>query len=139
MQVFRSLAEARSIKGCAVAVGNFDGVHLAHRRLFEVARAGAARRGGAAAALTFEPHPARVLRPELAPPLLTPLERKLELMAGCGLGAVVVQPFDLGWAQTAARTFVERDLCGHLGAAEVVVGYDFTAGHERARADALGE
>jgi len=139
MEVFRSLAEAGALRGCAVAVGNFDGVHLGHRRLFETARARAARRGARAAALTFEPHPARVLRPELAPPLLTPLERKLELMAGCGLEAAVVQPFDLGWAQTGARAFVERDLCGHLGAAEVVVGYDFTAGHERARADALRE
>jgi riboflavin kinase/FMN adenylyltransferase len=139
MEVFRSLAEGRALRGCAVAVGNFDGVHLGHRRLFETARARAARHGARAVALTFEPHPARVLRPELAPPLLTPLPRKLELMAGCGLDAVVVQPFDLAWAQTGARTFVERDLCGHLGAADVVVGYDFTAGHERARADALRE
>ena len=139
MEVFRSLAQAGPLRGCAVAIGNFDGVHLGHQRLFEAARARARRRGQRAAALTFEPHPARVLRPELAPPLLTPLERKLELMDGCGLDAVVVQPFDAAWARTGARTFVERDLCGHLGAAEVVVGYDFTAGHERARADALGE
>lgn len=139
MEVFPSLAEARALRGCAVAVGNFDGVHLGHRRLFETARARAAGHRAAAVALTFEPHPARVLRPELAPPLLTPLPRKLELMAGCGLDAAVVQPFDLAWAQTGARTFVERDLCGQLGAAQVVVGYDFTAGHERARADALRE
>ena len=139
MEVFRSLAEAGSLRGCAVAIGNFDGVHLGHRRLFEVARARAGARGAPAVALTFEPHPARVLRPELAPPLLTPLGRKLELMEGCGLDAVVVQPFDLAWAQTGARAFVERDLCRRLGAAEVVVGYDFTAGHERARAPELGE
>ncbi len=139
MEVFRSLAEAGPLRGCSVAIGNFDGVHLGHQRLFETARAGAARRGQRAAALTFEPHPARVLRPELAPPLLTPLWRKLELLEAAGLDAVVVQPFDLGWAGTGARAFVERDLCRHLGAAEVVVGYDFTAGHERARADALGE
>lgn len=139
MEVFRSLAEARSLRGCAVAVGNFDGVHMGHRRLFEATLARAARQGVKAAALTFEPHPARVLRPELAPPLLTPLERKLELMADCGLDAAVVQPFDLDWAQTAARAFVERDLCGHLAASDVVVGYDFTAGHERARPEALRE
>lgn len=139
MEVFRSLAEARSLRGCAVAVGNFDGVHLGHRRLFEAARARAARHGGKAVALTFEPHPARVLRPALAPPLLTPLARKLELLADCGLDAAVVQPFDLDWAQTGARVFVERDLCGHLAAADVVVGYDFTAGHERARPEALRE
>ena len=139
MEVYRSLAEARSLRGCAVAIGNFDGVHLGHRRLFERARGRARRRGRKAVVLTFEPHPARVLRPELAPPLLTPLWRKLELMDDAGLDAAVVQPFDLSWARTGARAFVERDLCGHLGAAEVVVGYDFTAGHERARADALGK
>ena len=137
MEVFRSLAEARALRGCAVAIGNFDGVHLGHRSLFETARARSAPGGGRAVALTFEPHPARVLRPDLAPPLITPLPRKLELMAEDGLDAAVVQPFDLAWAQTGARAFVERDLCGHLGATHVVVGYDFTAGHERARADAL--
>jgi riboflavin kinase/FMN adenylyltransferase len=88
-------------------------------------------------ALTFEPHPVRVLRPALAPPLVTPLARKLELLASQGMDATVVQPFDLAYAQTPAREFVSRDLVALLGCAEVVVGYDFTAGHERARVDAL--
>jgi riboflavin kinase/FMN adenylyltransferase len=87
--------------------------------------------------LTFDPHPVRALRPKLAPPLLTPLPRKLELLAGTGLDAAVVQPFDLAYAATPAAGFVERDLAGHLGCADVVVGWDFTAGHERARVDAL--
>jgi riboflavin kinase/FMN adenylyltransferase len=118
-------------------VGNFDGVHLGHQRLLAVARERARARGARAAALTFEPHPVRVLRPQLAPPLLTPLPRKLELLAGYGLDAAVVQPFDVGYAQTPAAEFVARDLAARLGAAEVVVGWDFTAGHERARVDAL--
>lgn len=139
MEVFRSVDAARSLRGCAVALGNFDGVHLGHRRLFETTRGRAARHGARAAVLTFEPHPAQVLRPELAPPLLTPLGRKLELFRASGLDAAVVQPFDPTFAAAGARTFVERDLCGHLGAADVVVGYDFTAGHERARVDALRE
>ncbi len=136
MQVFRSLAEAR-VAGCAVAIGNFDGVHLGHKGLFDLARVLAGARGAPAAALTFEPHPARVLRPQLAPPLLTPLPRKLELLEAAGLDAVVVQPFDLDYARTSSGDFVERDLAGALGAREVVVGYDFTAGHDRARAEAL--
>ncbi|HZZ85793.1 MAG TPA: riboflavin biosynthesis protein RibF [Anaeromyxobacteraceae bacterium] len=139
MQVFRSLEAARALAGCAVAIGNFDGVHLGHRRLFELARARGAARGAPAAALTFEPHPARVLRPQLAPPLLTPLARKLELLEAAGLDAAVVQPFDLGYAGTSSREFAERDLAHRLGARDVVVGYDFTAGHDRARADALGQ
>jgi riboflavin kinase / FMN adenylyltransferase len=138
MRIFRSLSEAAgALRGCAVAIGNFDGVHLGHRRLFQLARAGAAARGGPAVALTFEPHPVRVLRPALAPPLLTPLSRKLELLAESGLDAVVVQPFDLAYAASDAAEFVARDLAGHLGAAEVVVGHDFTAGKGRTRVDGL--
>jgi riboflavin kinase / FMN adenylyltransferase len=140
MQVFTSLDEAAAagaLRGGAVAVGNFDGVHLGHHKLFETARAWAASTGGRAGALTFEPHPVRVLRPTLAPPLLTALPRKLELLAAAGLDAAVVQPFDLGYAGTAAADFVGRDLAGKLAVAHVVVGYDFTAGKERSRVDAL--
>jgi riboflavin kinase/FMN adenylyltransferase len=140
MEVFRSLEEAQAggrLRRCAVAIGNFDGVHLGHQRLLALARERAAARGAPSAVLTFEPHPVRALRPALAPPLVTSLARKLELLAGEGMDAAVVQPFDLAYAQTPAREFVARDLAGKLGAAEVIVGYDFTAGHERARVEAL--
>jgi riboflavin kinase/FMN adenylyltransferase len=136
MQVLRSLAAAGGLRGCAVAIGNFDGVHIGHRELFARSRALAGGRAPAVA-LTFDPHPVRVLRPQLAPPTLTPLARKLELLAECGLEATVVQPFTLEYARTSAAEFVARDLAGALGAAAVVVGHDFTAGHERARVDAL--
>jgi riboflavin kinase/FMN adenylyltransferase len=139
MEVFRSLDEAATrgtLRGSAVAIGNFDGVHLGHQRLLALAGALAAGRGARAAVLTFEPHPVRVLRPTLAPPLVTSLSRKLELLAEHGMDATVVQPFDLAYAGTPASEFVARDL-RRLGCADVVVGYDFTAGHERARVDAL--
>ena len=138
MQLYRSLEEARALpRGGAVAIGNFDGVHLGHRRLFELAREHARSKGGPAVALTFEPHPARVLRPDLAPPLITPLARKLELLGEQGLEAVVVQPFDGAYARADAAEFVVRDLTGHLGVREVVVGHDFTAGRGRTRVDGL--
>jgi riboflavin kinase/FMN adenylyltransferase len=137
MQVFRSISSVNALRGCAVAIGNFDGVHLGHRRLFELARERAGASGGSAVALTFDPHPVRVLRPQLAPPLITPLPRKLELFAECGLDAVVVQPFDLEYARSDAAEFVRRDLADHLGAADVVVGHDFTAGKGRTRVDGL--
>jgi riboflavin kinase / FMN adenylyltransferase len=138
MEVFRSLqATAGALRGCAVAIGNFDGVHLGHQALFALARQLAGGRGGKAAALTFEPHPVRVLRPDLAPPLLTPLPRKLELLAARGLDAAVVQPFDRDFARSDAEAFVGRDLAGHLGASDVVVGHDFTAGRARTRVDGL--
>jgi len=136
MRVFRSLDEAApsgALRGGAVAIGNMDGVHLGHRRLLEVALGLAPRAG----VLTFDPHPARVLRPELAPPLLTPLPRKLELLSPLGLEATVVQPFDRAYAATPAQEFVARDLGSRLGVAHVVVGHDFTAGRERASVEAL--
>jgi riboflavin kinase/FMN adenylyltransferase len=137
MRIHRSIAEAREIPGCAVAIGNFDGVHLGHRALFALARARAQVLGGPAAALTFHPHPVRVLRPGLLPPCLTPLPRKLELFAACGLDAAVVQPFDRDFAATTAAAFVERDLATRLRARAVVVGSDFTAGHSRTRVEGL--
>jgi riboflavin kinase/FMN adenylyltransferase len=138
MQVFRSLESVEgALTGCAVAIGNLDGVHLGHQALLRRAREIAERRGVTPAVLTFEPHPVRVLRPKLAPPLLTPLPRKLELLEDMGVGAVVVQPFDLEYAATPAREFVSRDLGARFGCGDVVVGHDFTAGHERARVDEL--
>ncbi|HEX9242503.1 MAG TPA: riboflavin biosynthesis protein RibF, partial [Anaeromyxobacter sp.] len=83
MEILRSLEEAAergSLRGAAVAIGNFDGVHLGHQRLIALARARAASRGARSAVLTFDPHPVRVLRPSLAPPLVTALPRKLELL-----------------------------------------------------------
>jgi riboflavin kinase/FMN adenylyltransferase len=136
MDVYHSLDEAAAsgaLRGGAVAIGNMDGVHLGHRRLVEVARG----RSPAAGVLTFDPHPVQVLRPERAPPLLTPLPRKLELLAELGLRATIVQPFGRAYAATPAAEFVARDLAGKLGVARVVVGHDFTAGHERARVEAL--
>jgi len=137
LQVFASLSAAGALRGCAVAIGNFDGVHLGHQRLFQLARQLAAARGGKAVALTFDPHPVRVLKPQLAPPLITPLSRKLELFSSCELDAAVVQPFDVEYSRSEALTFVERDLAGYLGAAEVVVGHDFTAGRGRTRVEGL--
>jgi riboflavin kinase/FMN adenylyltransferase len=139
MRLFRSIEEAvasGALRGGALAIGNLDGVHLGHRALLARARALAGARGTRSGVLTFEPHPVRVLRPRLAPPLLTTLPRKLELLAEAGVEVAVVQPFDLAWAATPAATFVQRDLVA-LGIGDVVVGWDFTAGHERARVEAL--
>lgn len=140
MEVFRSLEQAKAsglLRGCVVAIGNLDGVHLGHQRLLEVVNERAHALGRWAAVLTFDPHPVRVLRPKLAPPIVTPLSRKLELLEAHGVEGVVVQPFDIAYAATPAAEFVSRDLADRLGCAEVVVGYDFTAGHERARVDVL--
>src|SRR5262249_59717136 len=77
----------------AVAIGNFDGVHLGHQALLRAAIAAAARLGGRSVALTFHPHPSVLLAPRLAPPMITSRARKLELLAAAGVDVAVVEPF----------------------------------------------
>jgi riboflavin kinase/FMN adenylyltransferase len=125
MKVFHSVAEARELAGSAVALGNFDGVHLGHQALFTEAR-----RHAPPVALTFNPHPGKVLQPDLAPKLITLLPRKLELFEGYGLSAAVVQPFNREYARTPAAAF-EESLLDVLGARHLVVGSDFTYGVAR--------
>lgn len=126
MKVFHSVAEARELAGSAVALGNFDGVHIGHQALFAEAR-----RHARAVALTFQPHPGKVLQPDLAPKLITLLPRKLELFEAYGLDAAVVQPFNREYARTPAAAF-EESLLDVLGAKHLVVGTDFTYGAARA-------
>lgn len=114
----------------AIAIGNFDGVHLGHQALFEAARRDAKLLGGSVCALTFEPHPARLLAPQYAPPLICELPRKRELLAGCGVEELIEQPFDAAFMATPPGRFVE-DLIA-TGAGEIVVGHDFTYGKGRA-------
>jgi riboflavin kinase/FMN adenylyltransferase len=116
----------------SVTIGNFDGVHLGHQALFARVRERAQALGGEAVVFTFRPHPVKVLAPELAPPLITPYEEKLRLIEGCGMDAVVEETFDLDLAALSPRAFVEQVLSGAVGAKDVVVGYDFTFGRDRA-------
>jgi len=122
-------ASARRLTRGALAIGNFDGVHLGHRGLFAAATGAAQRQGGPSCALTFEPHPARLLAPQYAPPLICTRARKRELLAFAGVDELVEQPFDRAFAQTAPDAFV--DLLLATGVATIVVGHDFTYGRER--------
>jgi riboflavin kinase / FMN adenylyltransferase len=126
-----SFAATRRLREPVVAIGNFDGVHRGHQRLLEEARTRARARGGDAVVLTFEPHPARVLAPRLAPPLLCTPARKRELIADAGIDVLVLEPFTPALAALPPEEFVARVLVGHLGARELVVGYDFTYGAQR--------
>ncbi len=121
----------RALRGPAVAIGNFDGVHLGHRALLEEARRIARASGGEAVALTFDPHPARFFAPSLAPPMLTPLHRRIELLQEAGAEVVLVEPFTAELASMPAEDFVERVLAMDMGARHVVVGADFSFGKDR--------
>ena len=129
---FAATARAGDPRPLAVAVGNFDGVHIGHQALLREARARAERHAARAAILTFTPHPARLFAPAKAPPLIMPLARRLELCAEAGIDLAIVEPFTREFAATPADAFV-RDVLGRdLRARDVVVGYDFSFGRGRA-------
>jgi riboflavin kinase/FMN adenylyltransferase len=115
----------------AVTIGGYDGVHRGHRMVIERTRREAEQRGADLAVVTFEPHPAFVVRPESAPKLLTNLEQKLELLDSLGVDATYVVRFDQERAAETAEDFVTEVLVGCLHAACVVVGADFHFGKAR--------
>ncbi|MFZ5447974.1 MAG: bifunctional riboflavin kinase/FAD synthetase [Thermodesulfobacteriota bacterium] len=112
-------------------IGNFDGVHLGHQAILDRVRRRASELGGKAVAITFNPHPVKVLRPEVNLPLLTTQDQKLKLLAAAGLDAVVVLPFSREFAALSARDFVRQYFCERLRAREVVVGHDYCFGRGR--------
>lgn len=112
----------------AVTIGVFDGLHRGHQELVRRVVALAAEGGLRSVVLTFDPHPAEVLRPGSHPPLLTPLERKAELLAASGVDGLCVLPFTLERSRQDPEDFVTEILVGRLRAAAVVVGANFTYG-----------
>ena len=117
--------------GSVVTIGAYDGVHLGHRSIIDRVRKLAADDGIAAALVTFDQHPARLVRPESAPLLLTDPEQKLELLEATGLDVVIVIRFDEERSKESPEDFVREVLVGCLGAKAVVVGEDFHFGHQR--------
>ena len=118
--------------GSAVTIGSYDGVHLGHRAVLGELRRLADEVGAAATVVTFDRHPATVVRPESAPRLLTDLDQKLELLEATGsVDVVVVVPFDWERSQEEPEDFVKGILVDGLRARSVVVGEDFRFGRQR--------
>ncbi len=118
--------------GTAVTVGNFDGVHRGHRAVVARTRAAAERAGVPVVAVTFDPHPMAVLRPDHAPQMLTTLEERTALLTEDGVDHVLALPFDLDMAAWSPQEFVDRVLVEALHARVVVVGANFRFGHRAA-------
>ncbi len=135
MKVFRSLAEVLPGYGpSVVAIGNFDGVHRGHLSILHDVCARAEALGAHAIAVTFDPHPLKLLYPERAPKLITPLAQRLELLAavgaeGQGLDATLVLPFTREFSQYSAEGFATDVLAAALGAVEVHEGDNFRFGY----------
>ena len=122
----------RPPQGCALTIGAYDGVHLGHRAVLERTRREAERLGAATAVVTFDRHPASVVRPESAPKLLTSLEHKLELLDEAGIDYTYVVQFDAQRAREDAKHFVKEVLVDSLSVRCIVVGSDFHFGRGRA-------
>lgn len=120
-----------TLRGGAVAIGNFDGVHLGHARLVERLRAMAGKVGGSAVVFTFDPPPTRVLRPNAAPEPLVWIDRKIEILAELGADAVMVYPTNKAFLEMEARQFFDRIVRDRLGARAMVEGPNFFFGHNR--------
>jgi riboflavin kinase / FMN adenylyltransferase len=131
LQVFHKLDDVPAGFGpTLVSVGNFDGVHRAHAHVLQEIVARARASGAKAVAVTFEPHPARILRPDSELKLLTPTPEKLRLLARTGIDAVLLLPFGRDLSLLTPRQFAERILRRKLHAREVHEGYNFRFGHK---------
>src|ERR1700684_300242 len=131
MQVFHKLEDVPAGFGPAlVSVGNFDGVHRAHAHVLREIVSRARASGSKAVAVTFEPHPARILRPESGLKLLTPTPEKLRLLESTGIDAVLLLPFGRDLSLMTPRQFAERILKKKLHVREVHEGYNFRFGHK---------
>jgi len=133
MQVFHKLEDVPADLGpTVVSVGNFDGVHRAHASVLKEIVSRARATGGKAVAVTFEPHPTRILKPEAGLKLLTPAPEKLRWLEGTGIDAVLLLPFGRDLSLMTPRQFAERILKKKLHAREVHEGFNFRFGHNAA-------
>lgn len=133
LKLLRSLDELTAdLRGGAVSIGNFDGVHRGHARIVERLLEQARQVGGPAVVFTFDPHPVRVLRPEDSPPPLTWTDRKAELLAKLGVDAVLAYPTDETLLSLSAEDFFRHIVGAALGARAIVEGPNFFFGRGRA-------
>lgn len=131
MQVVHGHRNAPSWRGAAIAIGNFDGVHVGHRALIRRARELAAANHALTVALTFDPHPSALFAPASSPAMISSIHRRIELLAEAGVDAVVVEPFTRELAGVAPNAFVDDIVIFALRARAIVVGYDFSYGQGR--------
>ncbi len=118
-------------KNAVITIGNFDGVHIGHQALFHEVIEKADSINGTSIAMTFEPHPMRVLKQNNHPPLITVYEQKKELIERTGMDVLICVPFTRQFASLTAREFVENLLVEKIGMKAIVVGKDYSFGKNR--------
>lgn len=132
MEIINSKEVVRGmIKNPVLTLGNFDGIHLGHQKIFKQLRESARELKGNSVIYTFNPHPVKVLNPQKFFPLITIFEEKVRLIAQFEIDYLVCADFDLEFANQTARDFVENVLCRAIGVKKVLVGYDYAFGRGR--------
>ena len=132
MKVFNHLDQIiEPFKNAVITIGNFDGVHIGHQALFHEAIEKAEAIGGTSVAMTFEPHPLRVMKPNNHPPLITLYEQKSELIERTGIDVLICVPFTREFAAQSAEQFVRDLLVQKIGMKAIVVGQDYSFGKNR--------
>jgi riboflavin kinase/FMN adenylyltransferase len=119
------------LRNPVLTIGNFDGVHKGHLALFDKVMERAKVIKGQSVVMTFDPHPVKVMSPGNGPPLITPIEQKLELISNTGIDVIICHAFTPEFASMSAEAFVSDILMDRLGVKEIVVGYDYTFGYKR--------
>ncbi len=132
MRVFRGIPNLADRADCALAIGNFDGVHRGHQALLAQVAQAARARGIEAAVLTFEPHPRELFTPESAPARISNIRDKLEGLAACGVDRVYVKHFNRRFASRSPQDFIDQVLVDGLRTRWLLVGEDFRFGARRA-------
>ncbi len=132
MKLIENLRDLRQpFPRAVVTIGNFDGVHIGHQALFHQVIERSDAVGGTSVAMTFEPHPLRVLKKNGHPPLITLYEQKKELIAATGIDVLICVPFTLEFAALSAEAFVKDILVDRIGMRTIVVGEDYAFGRNR--------
>jgi riboflavin kinase/FMN adenylyltransferase len=132
MKIITDLNEIREpFKNAVITIGNFDGVHLGHQALFHEVIEKADAIGGTSVAMTFEPHPMRILKQNNHPPLITLYEQKAELIERTGIDVIICVPFTKEFAALTAREFIDDLLIQKIGMRAIVVGEDYSFGKNR--------
>lgn len=119
---------ASFFKNPVVTIGNFDGVHLGHQRIFERVKAEAMKIGGESVVITFEPHPLKILSPGQCPSLLTPFNKKMIFIEKTGVDKVLCIHFTSAFAELSPFKFVKSILVEKVGARKILIGYNYRFG-----------
>ncbi len=121
----------RKFRNPVLTLGNFDGVHLGHQKIFNAVKEEARKIDGEAIIFTFDPHPLQVLAPQRCPPFITPFKKKLMLVEMLGIDVIIVAIFDLGIANITPEAFVKQILVDKIGPKKILVGYNYYFGKDR--------